>query len=65
MVDKNFEAVDNFHGHIRTQWGRLPLETTNSQPWVKVRKIQKILPPCGEFLWKNGFRRVPKASRLQ
>ena len=65
MVDKNFEAVDNFHGHIRTQWGRLPLETINSQPLVKVRKIQKILPPCGEFLWKNGFGRIPKASRLQ
>ena len=24
VVDKNFEAVDNFHGHIRTQHGRLP-----------------------------------------
>ena len=25
VVDKNFEALDNFHGHIRTQHGRLPL----------------------------------------
>ena len=24
VVDKNFEAVDNFHDHIRTQHGRLP-----------------------------------------
>ena len=65
MVDKNFEPVDNFHGHIRTQWGRLPLETIKSQPLVKIRKIKKILPPCGEFLWKNGFCRIPKAFRLQ
>ena len=25
VVDKNFEALDSFHGHIRTQHGRSPL----------------------------------------
>ena len=24
VVDKNFEAVESFHGHIRTQQGQLP-----------------------------------------
>ena len=41
--------VDNFSGHIRTQRGRLPLETINSHILVKYGIIEKILSSCVNF----------------
>ena len=62
LVDKNFEAVDNFHGHIRTQQGRLPLKPSQIYQFDDFRKTLCL---CVDFFDKNGFRRKHKASRIQ
>ena len=61
MVDKNFEVVDNFHGHIRTQQGRLPWKPSQIYQFDDFRKTLCLSVICSA---KNGFGRKPKASRI-
>ena len=60
VVDKNFEAVDSFHGHIRTQHGQLP----QKPPQIyQLDDFLETLCLCAKISVKNGFRRITKASR--
>ena len=52
VVVEILEVVWIFHGHLRTQRGRLPLKTLNSHKFCNFRKIEKILYLCNEF-WSN------------
>ena len=47
--------VGIFKGHIRTQWGRLPLKSSIGQKLGVIYKIQKIICFCVEFLTKMLF----------
>ena len=47
--------VDNLSGQIRTQRGRLPLETINIHTLVEYGKTKKILSSCVNFSPKMVF----------
>ena len=61
MVDKNFEVVDDFHGHFRTQRGQLPQKPSK---FHQIGEFHKTLCLCAIFCVENGFSRIPTPSRL-